>query len=227
VIIRQEVVMAPIRKEIQADSLDPSSAILIAEHERVASLHKHNVEMGDRYMTTYIALFSALIILMIGIIEFGDLKIDQLLSSELVILLTMLSIGLITFKRLIDRRVRHIEYLRAINRIHAHFAARDPQLSRYFYWPVQDDHPPLSLKGTILGGIMDIVGLLDSVVIGLIVILVSIALVGESSMLLPMILGFVTASGSVYLHYRFKLRAFRAAEGQMRVNFPSDEASPG
>jgi hypothetical protein len=73
---------------------------------------------------------------------------------------------------------------------------------------------------------MDIVGLLDSVVIGLIVILVSVALAGEASMLLPMILGFVTASGSVYLHYRFKLRAFQAAEGQMRVNFPSDEASP-
>jgi len=77
-------------------------------------------------------------------------------------LIIVVVVGMITFRRLIERRIRAIEYLRAINRIHRYFVDKDPKAQQYFYWPACDDCPPMHTKGTVLGGLRDIVAGLNS-----------------------------------------------------------------
>ncbi len=148
------------------DVLDPSSAILLAEHERLASLYQLNAEMGDRFVTTYLTIVSVVVALIAAL---GELKIssDTLVPIEVTLLVIILAIGTITFTRLIERRTRGIEYLRAINRIHCYFVARDAKVREYLYWPPSDDRPPMQAKGTVLGGLRDIVAGVNSLVLGL------------------------------------------------------------
>ena len=210
--------------DVLQNSLDSSDAILIAEHGRVSSLHKHNVEMGDRYITTYIAFFSALVILLIGIVEFGTLKANELLSSEVLILATIIGIGVITYRRLLERRIKHIEYLRAINRLHAYFVAKDPAIERYLYWPARDDMPPIHTKGTVLGGLIDIVSLLNSVAVGLIAGLVAIYIQGDGAgYLVPVLVGFAGAALSLFLHNRFQKRELSLADKKLGTKVTGDE----
>ena len=211
-------------------ALDSSDAILIAEHGRVSSLHKHNVEMGDRYITTYIAFFSALVILLIGIVEFGTLNVNEILSSELLILGTIIGIGVITYRRLLERRIKHIEYLRAINRLHAYFVAKDPDIEAYLYWPARDDMPPIHTRGTVLGGLIDIVSLLNSVAVGMIAVLIAIHVQdGAVNYLVPVLIGFVCTLISLIVLNRFQKRELSLADRKLsaKVTLPEEKIING
>ncbi len=146
------------------ESLDPASAVLLVEHERVASLYEHNARAGEQIVSVYLGIVSVTGALLVSLKEL--MPQSDTLMIELFILLIILAVGGITFQRLIERRIRAIEYLRAINRIHRYFIDKRPEIQPYFYWPACDDCPPMWIKGTAAGGLRDIVASLNSLFIG-------------------------------------------------------------
>ena len=154
------------KKVQQDDQSKHSSALLLAEHGRISALYQHNAQMGDKYVTTYLTTMSLTIALLVGISKFG-VNNQTNISIDLALLAALLIVGVIIFRRLVERRIRMIEYLRAINRIHHYFALLDKTLAEHLYWSPNDDHPPIHLKGSFLGGLRDIVIILNSLSMGI------------------------------------------------------------
>ena len=146
------------------ESLDPVSAVLLVEHERLASLYEYNARAGEQVVSVYLGIVSVAGALLVSLKEL--MPQSSTLMVELFVLLIILAVGGITFQRLIERRIRAIEYLRAINRIHRYFIDKDPKIQPYFYWPACDDCPPMWIKGTAVEGLRDIVASLNSLLIG-------------------------------------------------------------
>jgi len=146
------------------ESLDPVSAVLLVEHERLASLYEHNARVGEQFVSVYLGVVSVAVALLVSLQEL--MPQSDTLMIELSILLIISAVGGITFQRLIERRIRSIEYLRAINRVHRYFIDKDPKIQPYFYWPACDDCPPMWIKGTAVGGLRDTVASLNSLFIG-------------------------------------------------------------
>src|SRR5512147_2514142 len=92
---------------------DPSTAVLLAEHARLSSLYQHNVEMGDRYNTAYLQIISLVLALLIGV---GGLGKDTrtFLPVEMALLVIVLAVGTVIYRRLVERRIRSTELLRAL-----------------------------------------------------------------------------------------------------------------
>jgi len=153
-----------VTQNIIQESLDPVSAVLLVEHERLAALYEHNARVGEQFVSVYLGVVSAAVALLVGLKEL--LPQSDTLMVELSLLLIVIAVGGITFQRLVERRIRSIEYLRAINRIHRYFADKDPQVQQYFYWPACDNCPPMWVKGTSVGGLRDTVASLNSLYIG-------------------------------------------------------------
>ena len=74
----------------------------------------------------------------------------------------MIILGILTFHRLIERRIRAVENLRALNRIHRYFVDRDARLVDYFYWPPCDDVPSFHGRGGVFAGLRDIIAFANS-----------------------------------------------------------------
>src|SRR5690349_18005533 len=121
---------------------DPSTEILLAEHERLSNLYLYNTDLGEKRIASYITLISVAGGALIALTQLKDVSEDIFLELSAGIVGGLAIVGLLTFYRLIERRIRSTEYLRAINRIHAYFAQHDPSLEMYFHWPPHDDVPP-------------------------------------------------------------------------------------
>lgn len=104
-----------------------SAALLLAEHERIAALYKHNAEMGDKYVTSYLTIMSLTIALLVGISNFKTLNQENI-TIEIALMVILFVVGVGIFRRLVQRRIRMIEYLRAINRINHYFASKDNEI---------------------------------------------------------------------------------------------------
>lgn len=212
---------AKITQELIRDSLDPTSAILLVEHERIASLYEHNVTMGDQFVAVYLAVVSTAIALLVSMRELLP-QSDSLVLVELALLLIVVVLGTITFRRLIDRRIRAIEYLRAINRIHRYFVERDPKLQQYFYWPACDSCPPTRVKGTILGGLRDMVAVMNSLFLGFIVGVITRTWFPTWHYLVLVMIGVLVGLAVWVIQQRFSDLALRCAERDLEkfVLFP-------
>jgi hypothetical protein len=152
--------------------VDPSTALLLAEHARLAALFQHNQAVGEQLVTMYLTIVSIAVALLVGLGQLGASP-SALFPMELAVLLIVILVGAIAFQRLVERKIRGIEYLRAINRIHRHFVDRDPLVGQYLYWPPHDDLPPLKATGTTLGGLRDLVAGLNSIFLAFVAAIVA------------------------------------------------------
>lgn len=152
------------REHVAADT---SVLILLREHERLSALYLNNVELGEKRTTSYLTLVSISTGLLIGVAQRGVTE-DFLLRATFGLVIAALIFGLLTFQRLLERRVRAIEYLRAINRIHGFFVLRDPLIREYFYWSAYDDIPPFFARGTTMAALRDLVAAFNSLFAGVI-----------------------------------------------------------
>jgi hypothetical protein len=157
------------------DLLDPSTEAMLAEHQRLADLFLHNAEMGERRTSLYLTVISAGAAVFLGVAQFGA-QMSSLLWPAVGFLAGMLVIGLVTFQRLVERRIRAAEYLRAINRIHRYFVQNDPDLEPYFYWPPCDDVPSFAGTGHALTGLRDVIAVLNAIFVGILVAVTGLAL---------------------------------------------------
>jgi hypothetical protein len=146
------------------EGCEPSTAIMLAEHDRLAALYLHNAQMGEQRTSLYLTVISAALAALLGLVQFGA---GFPLWTTMGIWAALFVLGLVIFQRLIERRVRGTEYLRAINRIHRYFVERDPALEPYLYWPPCDDQPCFQGEGAAMTGLRDVVALLNSLFAGL------------------------------------------------------------
>lgn len=208
-------------KEILQSTLDPISAVLLVEHDRLASLYEHNVAMGDQLFAAYLTVVSLAVALLVGVKELVP-QYDSLLLFELAILIIISVVGMITFRRLIDRRIRSIEYLRAINRIHHYFVEIEPKSQQYFYWPACDDCPPMRAKGTVLEGLRDIVAVLNSVFLGFVISMMARTWFPELHSLALVLIGIVVGGLIWLMEHKFSETALKHAEQEINehILFP-------
>ena len=134
----------------------------------------------------------------------------------------MLVLGLLTFQRLVERRVHATEYLRAINRIHCFFAGKDPELRRYYYWQPCDDFPSFITGQSQMAGLRDIIALLNSLFAGLLLAVLVYEVRPALQQALAAPLGVVATLVCWYLQQRYESRTLQAAESRAaaRVFFP-------
>ncbi len=163
------------RRDHLSDRGDSSIEAMLAEHERVSELYLYNSDMGEKRTSLYLTLVSAGGAVLIGVQQLG-LDMRSLLWTATLFLAIMVVVGLVTFQRLIERRTRATEYLRAINRIHRYFVELDPALESYFYWPACDDVPSFGGNGGAFMGLRDVIAVLNSLFVGCLVAAIELVL---------------------------------------------------
>ena len=206
------------------ETRDPSTEAMLAEHERLADLYLHNAEMGERRTSLYLTVISAGAAVFLGIAQFGA-EMSSLLWPGIGFLAGLLVIGLVTFQRLIERRIRAAEYLRAINRVHRYFVENDPSLEPFFYWPPCDDVPSFAGNGQALTGLRDVIAVLNSIFVGILIAVIGLALWPALHRAITIPLGLVAGVLAWLLHHRYETRCCARAEreGIQYVRFPKDK----
>ncbi len=208
---------APVQTE------DPSTAVMIAEHERLSALYLYNADLGEKRISLYLTVISAGAAVLVGVSQFR-VEMSVLVWPSIGFLAAVVIIGGLTFYRLVERRMRATEYLRAINRIHSYFVQRDPPLERFFYWPPCDDIPSFRGKGTALEALRDVVALLNSLFIGALVAVTTFILLNEQFAQLDAVAGIAAALAAWFLQEGLEKRILFNAERDalQYVRFPAD-----
>jgi hypothetical protein len=219
-----------------------TSSFLLAEHQRVASLYQHNAAMGERRIGIHLLFVAGGGTLLLSLPEILQQPgatgrifpiVESLLLPGLIIVLLMAIEGILTFQRIIERRIRATEYLRAINKINRFFADRDPNLLSYLPWPPHDDQPPFGKRTFGVADLRDVVAVLNSFFAGAL---------GADAVLLfaspdptqtyrrPAVIGALFVGFCIVLavwwwHHWYENRVVCKAEteGQKRVCFPAPE----
>jgi len=209
------------RKDRVRELLDPSTEAMLAEHERLAEMYLYNAELGEKRASLYLTLLSAGAAILVGLAQFGAGAMS-LLWPGAALLTVMLILGLFTFYRLIERRVRATEYLRAINRIHCYFVQNDPSLEPYFSWPPCDDVPSFKGGGSSLAGLRDVVAALNSLFVGILAFAAADALFPALHYGFAALVGAVVCAAAWLLHRLWETRSLRKAEeyAARYVRFP-------
>jgi len=210
------------RKDRVRELLDPSTEAMLAEHERLADLYLYNADIGEKRTSLYLTALSASAAILVGLAQFGG-GMSSLLWPSVAFLAVMLVVGLVTFYRLVERRVRAAELLRAINRIHCYFTQNDPSLAQYFYWPPCDDKPSFFGGGTALAGLRDVVAALNSIFVGILVAAEVAALWPALHYGFAILIGAATCVIAWLLHRLWERRSLRRAEESAAryVRFPA------
>ena len=213
------------RKDRPKEALDASTEAMLAEHERLSALYLNNADMGEKRTTTYLTLVSAGGAVILGAAQFR-MEPQSLLWLSLGLLAGMIVLGLLTYQRLIERRVRATEYLRAINRIHCFFVWHDPALRPYFYWPPCDNVPSFRGKGAGLAGLRDVIAALNSLFVGILVVIIELQLWPALHNAIAIVSGLAIGALSWHLHQVYEDRSLDRAERSAlkHVLFPDNGA---
>ncbi|MBN1147680.1 MAG: hypothetical protein JXA78_10530 [Anaerolineales bacterium] len=210
--------------ELDISHLDASSEIMIAEHQRLAELYLYNSEMGEKRTSLYVSIVSLGAAGLIGLAQFVDTP--MLVWPANIVLTGMIVLGALTFQRLIERRVRAVENLRALNRIHRYFVDKDSELADYFYWPPCDDVPPFRSKGGIFAGLRDVIAFINSLFGGFLTGEVLAALWPGLHSLAPVSAGIVAGLLLWFLHQIYERRALGKANQHAilrDIKFPKEQ----
>lgn len=148
-------------------NLDEASVrLLLAEHERISTLFVENRLMGERRTTLFLTLFTLAAPVIGAFSQYT--KTGLLTPMNLGAVAVLLLVGVLTFYRLIERRIVGMELLRAINRIHRYFVEHDPGLAGYLSWkPDETAVRYVEHRGT-MPGLRDLVQILNCVLTGFI-----------------------------------------------------------
>jgi hypothetical protein len=128
------------------------------------------------------------------------------------VLTGMIILGVLTFQRLIERRTRAVENLRALNRIHRYFVDKDPELANYFYWPPCDDIPSFRGRGGAFAGLRDVIAFINSLFGGFLIGEVVATLWPGLHPLAPVGAAVVTGLSSWILHQIYERRTLDRAD---------------
>ena len=206
---------------------ESSTQGLLAEHARISELYLYNREMGEKRLSFYLTIVSIGATVLIALVE---LSRDQafLIEAAMALLAGISILGLLTFHRLVERRIAGTEYLRAINRIHCYFVNHDPSLRPYYSWPLCDDAPSFSRSETALAGLSDLMVIFNSLSFALLLGLAMYLLKPRAHYALLALEGLAAGVITWLLQRFYERRSFAAAqqEASRKVRFPKSGGRP-
>ncbi len=209
---------------------DPSIQAMISEHERLAALYLYNAEMGEKRVAAYLTIVSIAVAGLVSLPQYFREHVDEgaILQSSTGVLLGLVFLGLLTFFRLVERRARGIEYLRAINRIHSYFVYKDAELEPYFSWPPADDYPSFGGRTTDFAGLRDVIAALNSLSLGGVAALLLIMAVPGIHYIFAVSLGLGVAVVAWLAQHYVEQRSLRKIEELAKgyIRFPRKQAQP-
>jgi len=208
--------------------VDPSTEAMLAEHERVSALYLYNSEIGEKRVSLYLTLISVGTAVFLGLAQFG-IDRELVLWSATAYLAMVALVGTLTFERLVERRVRSTQYLRAINRIHCYFVNRDPELLQYYAWPANDNVPSFLGHTGVLSGLRDVVALLNSLSTGAMLAAAGVAIAGLVHLLVDVIIAGLAAVVVWFVQQGYENRKLAQAEQAFErfVHFPRERETDG
>jgi Flp pilus assembly protein TadB len=208
--------------------VDPSTEAMLAEHERVSALYLYNSEIGEKRVSLYLTLISVGTAVFLGLAQFG-IDRELVLWSATAYLAMVALVGALTFERLVERRVRSTQYLRAINRIHCYFVNRDPELLQYYAWPANDNVPSFLGHTGVLSGLRDVVALLNSLSTGAMLAAAGVAIGGLVHLLVDVIMAGLAAVVVWFVQQGYENRKLAQAEQAFErfVRFPRERETDG
>lgn len=221
------------------------ASVMLAEHQRVSNLYLHNAAMGERRVSIHLLFVAGGGTLLLSLPQLMGLKpaadgsffpiINQLILPGLVIVLLMAVEGILTFQRLIERRIRATEYLRAVNRINRYFVDRSPELHQYLPWPSCDNMPAFGGKTLGVADLRDLVAILNCLYAG--ILGADLSLLALESLqsgpyrgwigFLSIALGLFVAMATWWWHSRYETSIVHRAEREFsgRVAFPNSSTA--
>ncbi|MSP11865.1 MAG: hypothetical protein EXR62_02790 [Chloroflexi bacterium] len=195
-------------KDAFKEGLDTSAAAMITEHERLSSLYLYNAQTSQQSTSNYLTTTSFGFAVLLGLAQLG-LQITSLLWPSAGMLAGLLLLGVIAFRRLVGRRIRATEFLRAINRTHNYFVQLNPELETFYWWPPYDDVPPYGSKIAALGELRDAIAALNSLFFGALLSVIFYVLLDDYR--LAAILGIIALIAAWLLHRKYEEDIFTAA----------------
>jgi len=201
---------------------------MLAEHERVSALYLYNSEIGEKRVSLYLTLISVGTAVFLGLAQFG-IDRELVLWSATAYLAMVALVGTLTFQRLIERRVRSTQYLRAINRIHCYFVNGDPELLQYYAWPASDDVPSFLGHTGVLSGLRDVVALLNGLSTGAMLAAAGVAIGGLVHLAVDIMIAVLAAVVVWFVQQSYENRKLAQAEQAFErfVRFPREQETDG
>jgi len=152
------------------DQKQHSASFLLEEYRHLTESFLRNEELGERRVSFFITLTTAVIGASVAFQEVLGGTVDP--SLFLLGLLAILLFGIATLVRMIHRNLKTHEYLRALGRIRRFFADRDPGIIAHLPYLPYDDRPQRKKEWSIrsicsfgTGGLVEMVELMNSLII--------------------------------------------------------------
>jgi hypothetical protein len=151
--------------------------LVMAQYEDLVAAVRSNEELGERRLDAYLTVIAA-VTAAVGLAAGGfESDLRPLIAMATVAAVLLVTFGVMTFKRVIERNVTTTTYLNALRRIRAFFAQSQPEIVSLFAFP--PEHEPLRRRrgkperglkrfGIGKGGLLETVAALNSVLISVV-----------------------------------------------------------
>ncbi|MBP6178506.1 MAG: hypothetical protein KA473_10960 [Anaerolineales bacterium] len=185
---------------------------LLEEFNAVRSFKEQSVAIADKRVDSLLTFASALAA-GLGLFSRLNVSTENFLTIAEAGVLSLLLIGVITFKQVVDRSILIVDYIRSINRIRAYFAERVPQIQPYILMPISHEFPSYQWQSSN----HRIPMVINGIAVGVIVIIGNMLFVNSvSPNLILLAIGIIVALLIYNLQSLYARRSFQIAERKSR-----------
>lgn len=212
--------------QAQPPTPDPLTLqVLTNEYFNLQSARAGTISEANGRASLFLGAVSSTLIALGFVGNISDMG-ETFRAFVLIIFPILFFIGLSTFVRVLETSIEDLLYARGLNRIRHYFAEVAPAAKTYFVLPIADDwagmQPSFGIRltrGQILLTNATLIGVINSVITGVFVAIVMLAL-ANAAISLSIVVGMITFFVSLWLHNRFQIRQQRAAFQRIKPMFP-------
>ena len=190
---------------------DSAADFLLLEYESLYQLHQQAVAVGDSRLNFYIGFTAIMGSAVVGVQQFL-LPAAYVWLLAFAVLMT-LSLGLTTFRKILQRRTATIVYRRRLSRIRAWFVACSPSIAAALPYDLSQDQR-LDWGKHRLGSTASSVAFINTGLVVLVVTGVAMSTFGIESFWWAIPAGAAAGVVTWWLHLVWKRRWFRAVEAR-------------
>jgi len=164
-----------------SDENDRLKSLLLEEYKHLCESYLSNEELGERRVTFFLTLTTAVIAAIVaiqkGVISVADGRVGPILVVGLVVLLMF---GIVTLVRIIRRNERTDEYLQGLAKLRKYFVKEEKAAECLVFNPY--GKPPRHKREKIFslgtGGLVEMVALMNSLIVAALFVLLINGLFG-------------------------------------------------
>ena len=118
-----------------------SAKFMLVELNKLNERLMHEDTLGDKRLNLYITLSSGILGTLMVLQQIKGVPFSEILHVALLVFVLIWLLGLLTFRRLIERIIEIVDYMRAINRIRRFFVNLEKDTEKYLMQPALDNKP--------------------------------------------------------------------------------------